>query len=137
MARISRRSMSTSQGHCRRIVSMDFSSISLHSLRVYLRCFSMSSGPPDACLARCVANMKFLSSLSPAILSSIAIAIHTSPQKPLRWAPNTLPVMSSLPSHREVPGDSPACYVGDPSNDLLSIEALDLSQLHQSSMSDP
>lgn len=34
--------------------------------------------------------------------------------------------MSSLTSHREVPGDSPACYVGDPSNNILSIEALDL-----------
>jgi len=70
--------------------------------------------------------MRLPSTLSLAILSSIVIALYTTPQKPLGSATNTLQGMSSLTSHRAVPGDSPACYVGDPSNDTLTIEALDL-----------
>lgn len=110
----------------------------LPSFRICLRAVSIYCGTPDLEIKSLRATsdqdqcsqafvfIKLSSALSLAILFPIAVALHTSPQKPLLSATNTLPVMSSLTSPRKVPGDSPARYVGDPSNDLLDIEALDL-----------
>ena len=47
-------------------------------------------------------------------------------QAPLQSGIGASDAMTSPTERQAVPGDSPAFYVGDPSNDLLSIDSLDL-----------
>lgn len=47
-------------------------------------------------------------------------------QAPLQTSGEALDPPTFTTYRQAVPGDSPAVYIGDPSDDLLSIDALDL-----------
>ena len=51
----------------------------------------------------------------------------TSPRKECESYPRHADEKANVSQQQSVPGDSPACYVGDPSNDVLKIKALDLA----------
>ena len=62
------------------------------------------------------------------MISTIAMSLprDTDRQAPLQLTKEASDSMSSHSDRLAVPGDSPAVYVGDPSCDVLSIDALDL-----------
>ena len=51
----------------------------------------------------------------------------TSLRKECESYPRLADEKANLSQQQSVPGDSPAYYTGDPSNDILGIEALDLT----------
>jgi hypothetical protein len=51
----------------------------------------------------------------------------TSPRKECESYPRHADEKAIVSQRPSVPGNSPACYVGDPSNDVLKIKALDLA----------
>ena len=51
----------------------------------------------------------------------------TSPRKQCESHPKLADEKANVSQQQSVPGDSPAYYTGDPSHDVLEIEALDLA----------
>jgi len=62
----------------------------------------------------------------PSIIATIALSLPPDHQASLHLIQEVPDPMNSYNDLQAVPGDSPAFYVGDPSNDILSINALDL-----------
>lgn len=60
------------------------------------------------------------------LVSTITMSEPRDGQAPLQASIEALNPPASTTYRQAVPGDSPAVYIDDPSDDLLSIDALDL-----------